>query len=314
MGKLPFFRCGLRVAARAVVLVGIAILALSGADVAFAALACGQTVTADTTLDRDLEGCAEDGLIIGAAGVTLDLNGHWITGSAVGSTGSGVLIAADDATVRNGRVAGFSVGVAADAQQGFGFDFRLDSLELVRNGIGVSAFDPGGLTGHFATIESSEISRNADRGISASFYNVTVTDSMIRRNGGDGIHTLESPGRYEGNDISNNGGTGLVLDDHVATMVGNRIHGNGRSGVVLRIGSFPDPLSLSFAKDNELTNNGELGFYALSVGPWEGFDGGGNIAKGNGDARQCLVETASFPGAPQIPPEALVCAHNRRSR
>ena len=161
--------------------------ALSGADVAFAALACGQTVTADTTLDRDLEGCAEDGLIIGAAGVTLDLNGHWITGSAVGSTGSGVLIAADDATVRNGRVAGFSVGVAADAQQGFGFDFRLDSLELVRNGIGVSAFDPGGLTGHFATIESSEISRNADRGISASFYNVTVTDSMIRRNGGDGI-------------------------------------------------------------------------------------------------------------------------------
>ena len=41
---------------------------------------CGDTITVDTTLTRDLVNCPNNGLIIGANNITLDLNGHVIDG------------------------------------------------------------------------------------------------------------------------------------------------------------------------------------------------------------------------------------------
>ena len=63
----------------------VALLALSGVTAAAgqappAGLKCGDTITADTTLDRDLTGCPSNGIIIGADDITLDLNGHTISG------------------------------------------------------------------------------------------------------------------------------------------------------------------------------------------------------------------------------------------
>jgi parallel beta-helix repeat protein len=43
-------------------------------------LSCGATITEDTKLDRDLVDCPNNGIIIGADNVTLDLNGHVIDG------------------------------------------------------------------------------------------------------------------------------------------------------------------------------------------------------------------------------------------
>ncbi len=51
-------------------------------------LVCGSTVFADTELDDNLLDCPGDGLIIGADGMTLHLNGRIVTGAnAVGSAG-----------------------------------------------------------------------------------------------------------------------------------------------------------------------------------------------------------------------------------
>ena len=63
----------------------IALLALSGVTAAAGqspppGLECGDTITADTTLDRDLTNCPSNGIIIGADDITLDLNGHTISG------------------------------------------------------------------------------------------------------------------------------------------------------------------------------------------------------------------------------------------
>jgi parallel beta-helix repeat protein len=41
---------------------------------------CGDTITTDTTLDSDLVNCPNNGIIIGADNITLDLNGHTIDG------------------------------------------------------------------------------------------------------------------------------------------------------------------------------------------------------------------------------------------
>jgi hypothetical protein len=43
-------------------------------------VSCGDTVTADTTLDSDLVNCPNNGIVIGADNITLDLNGHTIDG------------------------------------------------------------------------------------------------------------------------------------------------------------------------------------------------------------------------------------------
>jgi hypothetical protein len=37
---------------------------------------CGDTITTDTTLESDLVNCPNNGIVIGADNITLDLNGH----------------------------------------------------------------------------------------------------------------------------------------------------------------------------------------------------------------------------------------------
>src|SRR3954468_9415828 len=72
---------------RRVVIVAIA-AALTGAAFAAPAFgaarpACGDVITSNTTLRADLRDCPGDGLVIGADGITLDLNGHTIGGDAI---------------------------------------------------------------------------------------------------------------------------------------------------------------------------------------------------------------------------------------
>jgi hypothetical protein len=65
-----------------------AIGAGAGAGAAVSPLQCGATVTHNVTLRSDLLGCPGDGLIIGAAGVKVDLHGFTIGGSkTAGSAG-----------------------------------------------------------------------------------------------------------------------------------------------------------------------------------------------------------------------------------
>ncbi|MEW5868277.1 MAG: right-handed parallel beta-helix repeat-containing protein [Chloroflexota bacterium] len=75
------------------------------------AIACGDTITSDTTLAADLV-CPPDAdyaVIIGAPDITLDLGGHTISGHTpnvgVFSVGQGGI------TIRNGVIEGFNVGV-----------------------------------------------------------------------------------------------------------------------------------------------------------------------------------------------------------
>ena len=43
-------------------------------------VACGDTITADTTLDTDLVNCPNHGIVIAADNITLDLNAHLVDG------------------------------------------------------------------------------------------------------------------------------------------------------------------------------------------------------------------------------------------
>ncbi len=78
-------------------------------------LSCGETVTTDTTLDSDLGPCSNYGLVVGADGITVDLNGHRIFGTqAAGDKGGVYLLNPVGVTVRNGTVTNFDIGVAVE--------------------------------------------------------------------------------------------------------------------------------------------------------------------------------------------------------
>jgi hypothetical protein len=64
----------------AVAVLGLSALVSTPADARQAPLSCGDTITSDTTLHADLTNCQNNGVIIGADDVTLDLNGHTIDG------------------------------------------------------------------------------------------------------------------------------------------------------------------------------------------------------------------------------------------
>jgi hypothetical protein len=68
--------------------IGLTVMSAAGltaqnrdATTAAASLSCGATVTRSVTLTKDLLNCAVDGLVVGANGITIDLNGHRITGT-----------------------------------------------------------------------------------------------------------------------------------------------------------------------------------------------------------------------------------------
>jgi hypothetical protein len=48
---------------------------------------CGDTITTDTTLHKNLVDCPNNGIVIGADKITLDLNGHLIDGDGTPTSG-----------------------------------------------------------------------------------------------------------------------------------------------------------------------------------------------------------------------------------
>ncbi|HEV2931190.1 MAG TPA: right-handed parallel beta-helix repeat-containing protein, partial [Propionibacteriaceae bacterium] len=78
-------------------------------------LGCGAVVTSSVTLAADLLDCPGDGLVVGASGITVDLNGHTISGQII-SGGSPDQVGIDNSgghdgvTIRNGTIRYFDRG------------------------------------------------------------------------------------------------------------------------------------------------------------------------------------------------------------
>lgn len=101
---------------------GLVVLATLGSAAAASAakppvLSCGQTVTTSVKLTQDLRNCPNDGLVVGASDITIDLNGHAITGTHPTEYGDydcrcaiNDLAGYDRVTLRGGRIEGFMDG------------------------------------------------------------------------------------------------------------------------------------------------------------------------------------------------------------
>jgi parallel beta-helix repeat protein len=105
---------------------------------------CGQTLTHSVKLANDLTNCPGDGLVIGADGITVDLNDHTIDGTGADPTCPLVFREGinnseyDRLTVKNGTVQQFDLGVAAGTGTGGMSDSRVQDMTLKDLGGGVS--------------------------------------------------------------------------------------------------------------------------------------------------------------------------------
>jgi parallel beta-helix repeat protein len=200
-------------------------------------LTCGQTVTTSVVLTADLLNCPGDGLVVGASGITIDLNGHSIDGVGLGTgiRNSGF----DHTTVTNGgttaRVEQFDHGL----QFGPGASGNIvEKLTVYNNeftGVELDNADDNN------RIRNNVIERQAKRGISViggSSGNV-FADNELTGNQGEGFVVVQSGGnRLENNRISGSGDGGLILEGAVGnTLLGNTIGNSSDGAIVLRLGS-----------------------------------------------------------------------------
>lgn len=206
---------------------------------------CGDVITEDTTLDSNVGPCEGTGLVIGADGVTLNLGGFRVFGTAEPGEGAGVLIEdREDVSVTNGTVQFFDAGVAILGGGGN----RVGRIQALDN-VGSGATDFG---------DGIAISSSPDN---------FIARNVVRGNGiysGIGIFGAASMGNIidrnmvEGNDILTPNGPqqddGIRLEPFTSMNVvtNNRVYDNGLDGIAIFASSTDNVV-----RRNDIRRNGD---------------------------------------------------------
>jgi parallel beta-helix repeat protein len=227
----------------------VVVAVVAGASMAqTGGLSCGDTITVDTTLQADLTGCRSNGLVIGADNVTLDLNGHTVSGDGEQFKACperefcdfGVLNDGHDGvTVRNGSVGQFDSGVlvgragenrvldiSSSQNTSFGFVVFRSAQILVRGSSGSRNIAPEG--DGMALFES---------------HDVRIVDNSFRRNPGPGIHVQASTDTLIKGNLISHSSPGILLggEERVDRADRNQVRGNhfvgNAAGVLLGRGN-----------------------------------------------------------------------------
>ena len=238
-------------------------LAIGGGQASAAQVGCGDTITTNTTLHHNLTNCPNNGIVIGANGVTLNLNGHRIDGDGTPAVGCdpdtefcdvGVVNAGHDGvTVKHGSVREFLYGVFVGRARHnrvlgissrknffFGFYVAASARSLVRNSSGsrnpAPEGDGLGLFGsHRVRIVHSSFRRNAlGIHISDSPDNV-IKKNRLSRNSDFAILVDADRNRIRRNRCVRNSACVLVEQGNANVIARNRVL-RGESGLAIERG------------------------------------------------------------------------------
>jgi parallel beta-helix repeat protein len=211
-------------------------------------VSCGDTITADTTLDSDLVNCPNNGIVIGADDITLDLDGHRVDGDGqefqscpesefcdVGVINDGH----DGVAVKDGSVREFAVGVWVASSVGIVRHNRVLGISSSRNffaGIGVSSAARSLVRNSSGT---GSISHEDGVGIFLFGSHVRILHNSFRHNGNQGIFVsgFSTENLIKGNLLSRNRfGIELAEADR-NRLRRNRIVRDGQIGIYVAPGS-----------------------------------------------------------------------------
>lgn len=224
-------------------------------------------VTSDTTLTADLGPCDGHGIVVRASDVTLDLNGHTVTGAKRPMEQAGILLAGvTGVTVKNGTVTGFDAGVSIDGGSGNTVtgmnvhDNVNDMIEPINPASIIVTFPPGPTAQQMHDI------------------------NLVSCTYGDGITTYDSNGN---------------------TIEGNTVTGNGPYGGITLVGNSNDNVvKNNHVADNDLENKG-VTIDGTNPVPWAGGNPNsmcgateiGTPGMGRGRQMQAINIRVEGPGA-----------------
>ena len=261
----------LKTAAAAAVLAGALALCASSAlaRAPLTTVHCGQTLTTSVRLANDLTDCPGDGLVAGADGITVDLDGHTIDGVAStacdrpDAPSHGIADAGNDGvTIENGTVRQFDFGVSAGSATDGLSNGRIHHMTLVDDTFGGVSLGTGGGAALMAgdRIDHNVVSGSAcgdglklnggrddrftDNRVAGSETGITICCSV---NDVDNV--------VQGNAVSDSGSLGILLFSSASDdLVGNRIDGSGDTGILVN-GQTSDDL----VKGNVIDHTQETG-------------------------------------------------------
>jgi parallel beta-helix repeat protein len=220
------------------VLSGALSFALSASDAFANHVRCGEVLTRDTTLDSDLIDCTGHGLVIGADGITVDLNRHVVDGDGSGLEHHGI---------DNGNGAGDVRVVGPGVVQEFGNGiFLANASDNLVRGVQVSRNRESGirLEGDTATqnliVDNLAFENNDGVAITDEYaQNVDAGRNTVRNNVAfANFHGILLGGYGDGNRIAHNSlednAVGIELSDSFGASLieQNRLSRNG-SGISL---------------------------------------------------------------------------------
>ena len=200
---------------------------LGGGQALASHVSCGETITTDTTLDSDLVNCPNNGIIIGASNITLNLNGHTIDGDGTPvdpcpegeACDVGVLNRAgyDRLTIVGGTIRQFGVGIVVEAGATHNRLHRLTVSDTTDVGIIVvdstgsvidktAMSDPGVVGLVLVDSQRALVARNSVSGTTGyAVFMFGVDDSRIQHNKlNDDKHGFILIGRSARNLVQNN--------------------------------------------------------------------------------------------------------------
>ncbi|MDX6586572.1 MAG: hypothetical protein QOI31_1045 [Solirubrobacterales bacterium] len=206
----------------------IATVAASAGPAEASHVECGDEITADTTLDSDLIDCPNNGIVIGADGITLDLAGHRIDGDgapAVGCDQFCDLGVANDGhkgvTIKDGSVQEFDSGIVVGEAHGnrvlgitsrrqvfFGALIFGSAHNVIR----------GGAFSHNTPPEGDGI------GVFESRH-IRIVDNEIRGNEGPGIHLGDSSQNVVKQNTFERNGPSVLIEGNANHVSDNRVVG-----------------------------------------------------------------------------------------
>jgi large repetitive protein len=233
-------------------------LALGAGQASASHVSCGDTITADTTLDGDLVDCPSNGIVIGADGITVDLNGHTIDGDGelqdcegepcdfgvVNEGHAGV-------TVRGGSVREF----ALDAILGNAAENRLLHMSLTKSEFpGVIVFESPRLRFEHNTVTANGLETDGEGlGLFNSPHS-RVAHNEIFDNGDIGIFGLDANDMaFERNALSGHSEAGFLIEGSRNVFTRNRLVANS---VGIDVGGDENVITRNHVLDSPLSEEG----------------------------------------------------------
>jgi parallel beta-helix repeat protein len=213
-------------------------------------LQCGQTLTHSVRLTDDLTDCPGDGLVIGAAGITVDLNGHTIDGTVTQLTDcnvsprgvAGIHNAGgyDGLTIENGTLQQFSNGLAAGSDTTGMANSNLHDLTARDNRFFGITMGSAQRLNNDNRIEHNVAYGNGCRdgiGLNNAHGNHVADNRAHDNGGGIGICCSDS-NVVEHNTVWGNKGIGIGVffgSDSHNVIRHNRVSGNGEIGILVAL-------------------------------------------------------------------------------